>query len=400
MALTEILLSGGGTAGHLAPGFALRDALAVRGVSSRFVTPGEARERAWFPVGESEPLHVKAPRLPSRALPAAMFPLQMSGSIVAALAVLRRERPAAVVALGGWPCAPTALAAIVAGIPLALVAVDALPGVVVRRLSPWAGRVYLASDAARAHLARPEVARVVGPLVRVGAITGVRDPVRFGLDRGRRTLFVVGGSLGARGLNRAAVEGLRAAFASEPGLAARLQVIHSTGPGEQEEVRRAYAAMGLPASVSPYVQEMGDALASADLVLCRGGASTLAEVDALSRPAVVVPYPHHADRQQWRNAEPLLARGGAVLVEEAALTPSVFRAEVVARLLDPSALAAMSAAGTRHEPGRPDGAALAAEDLVRWMKEEGAGSSRAGVRRGSECAPPGARAAKSLLVRS
>jgi UDP-N-acetylglucosamine--N-acetylmuramyl-(pentapeptide) pyrophosphoryl-undecaprenol N-acetylglucosamine transferase len=376
-----VLLAGGGTVGHLAPGFALRDALRAHGVRALFVTPGEARERDWFPAGDPAPIHVPAPRLPREALLAAAFPGRLAAAVHRARLVLRRTRPAAVVALGGWPCAPAALAALSARVPLVLLATDAVPGVVVRRLQPLAVRTYVPTEEARAALPRPARGVVVGRPVRREVLEAIAAPERFGLQTGRRTLLVTGGSLGAKALNAAAVAGLAAAVRERPPLRDRLQVIHSTGGGplDAAEVARAHERAGVSAYVTPFLREMGAALATADLVLCRGGASTLAEVEALCKPAVVVPYPHHADRQQWRNAEPLVAGGAAVVVEEGALGPEVFAREVVDLLLDEGRLGAMGEAARRARSaadGSPGGPAAAmADDLVRWMERRRCGGA-------------------------
>jgi UDP-N-acetylglucosamine:LPS N-acetylglucosamine transferase len=388
-----VLLAGGGTVGHLAPGFALRDALEGHGVRALFVTPGEARERDWFPAGDPAPIHVPAPRPPREAVPAAAFPGRLAAAVYRARAVLRRTRPAAVVALGGWPCAPVALAALSARVPLALVATDAVPGVVVRRLQPLAGRTYVPTEEARRALPRPARGIVVGRPVRSEVLAARPDPARFGLDPGRRTLLATGGSLGARALNAAVTAGLEAAVRLDPALKDRLQAIHSTGGGSEEaaEVARGYARAGIRACVRPFFREMGVALATADLVLCRGGAGTLAEVEALGKPAVVVPYPHHADRQQWRNAEPLVERGAATLLEEGALGPEALRREVVDLLLDAGRLAAMAEAARRGRPaegGGPAGPAAAmAADLVRWMEGRRRGGARV-PRRGAPRVEP------------
>ena len=152
----------------------------------------------------------------------------------------------------------------------------------------------------------------------------------------------------------------------------------------------AYREMGIPAVVSAFVAEVGDALATADLVVCRGGASTLAEVASLGRPAAIVPYPHHADRQQWRNAGPLLARKAAVALAEEALSPDEFDREVVGLLLDADRRRAMEEAA-RAEASRPGGerdpATALARDLVRFIGDR-VGARRAGPGRTS--ARPGA----------
>jgi UDP-N-acetylglucosamine--N-acetylmuramyl-(pentapeptide) pyrophosphoryl-undecaprenol N-acetylglucosamine transferase len=370
--VARVLLAGGGTVGHLAPGFAVRDALRDLGHEATFVTPGEAREEAWFPAGEPRPDHVPAPRLPKTLWGKVAFPFRMARAVLVARRLLRRTQPVAVLALGGWPCAPTAIAALTKGVPLHLVAVDAVPGSVVRRLQRRATWTWLARAEALGALPAPERARVVGPLVRRDVAAGRRDPARFGLVEGRRTLLVVGGSLGARGLNERVRAGLESAVRADSTLAERVQVIHATGTEEEAERSRAtFHALGLVHCTRPFVAEIGDAFRTADLVLCRGGASTLAEAAALRRPLVVVPYPHHADRQQWRNAEPLVAAGRAVLVEEGDLDPDRFRSEVLARLLDDQALATLArgvGAPVAAAEGEGDAAATIALELVRSIR--------------------------------
>lgn len=372
-----VLLAGGGTVGHLSPGFAIRDALVALAHEARFVTPGEVREATWFAPGEPPRIHVTAPRMPRGIFAKVAFPFRMGLAIARARRMLMRERPDVVLALGGWPCAPTAIAAILKKIPLALVAADVVPGVVVRKLERRAAVTYLASEAALGSLAFPDKAKVVGPFVRASVLAARRDLARFGLVTGRATLLVVGGSLGAKGLNAVARTGLEAAVASDPSLAARLQLIHLTGTDEEAALAEGvYRRLGVGACVRPFVREMGEALHTADLVLCRGGASTLAEVAALARPAVVVPYPHHADRQQWKNAAPLVERGAVALIEEGALTPAAFGSEVLARLFDDATLRRMTDAFGRAGAGKVstfarDGAATIALDLVRFFGTAG-----------------------------
>jgi UDP-N-acetylglucosamine--N-acetylmuramyl-(pentapeptide) pyrophosphoryl-undecaprenol N-acetylglucosamine transferase len=349
--------------GHLAPGLALREALAVRGVEARFATPGEAHERTWFPEGEPAPLRIPAPRRPRGLAEAPLFPVRASAAVARAVAVLRRERPAAVVALGGWPCVPAALAAALLRVPLAFVASDRTPGVVVRRLAPLADRVYVADERAAADLGDGARVRTVGPVLRAAMRYPRRDPGRFGLRSDRATLVVVGGSLGARGLNERVAAGLAAAARETPALRDRFQVLHSVGRSG-DGVAQAYRLAGLLHHVTPFLRDMEVAWGTADLAVTRAGAVTCAELAATGTPAVLVPYPHHADRQQFRNAEPLVARGAATLVEEGDLAPERVRRDVVGLLLDPARLSSMRSA---VRSGFRDGAGQIADDLVRFL---------------------------------
>lgn len=344
----RILFAGGGTVGHLAPGFALAEALAARGAQALFATPGEPIEATWFPEGLPAPHAVPTPRRPRGPRALALFLPRLARAVFAAVALLRRERPAVVVGLGGWPCVPGSLAALLTGTPLALITSDAKPGLVVRLLAPLARRVYAAQAAAARALSRrvlpsprPRV-RVTGVIVRPQVVEARREPQALGLSPALPTLFVVGGSLGAQGLNAAVVAGLSAAVRADPALCARMQVLHSTGP-RGEGVAGAYADLGLRHVVVPYVRAVGNAYKSAALVLSRAGALTCAELEATGAPAVLVPYPHHKDRQQFENARPLEARGAALVIEEQALTPEAIAGRVLPLLWDEPRRAGMSA---------------------------------------------------------
>lgn len=361
-----VLLAGGGTVGHLAPGFALAEALAERGFDIRFATPGEAEEERWFARGGWDRILLPAARRPRGLLAVPGFGARIVGSVLRARAILARQRVSAVVALGGWPCFPGAAAACLLDLPLFFLASDHRAGAVVRRMAPFARRVYLAEASAATDLPEGKT-RIVGPILRPAIGRGTRDPARFGLDPSRRTLLVVGGSKGAEGLNRRALEGLRDAIRRDPALAGRIQVLHSTGP-RGDGIEEAYRALGVAHRVLPFIEAMEDAWCTADLALTRAGAVTCAEVAATGTAALFVPYPHHADRQQFRNAEPLVARGAALLLEEEALTPAAFARFVLPLLLDEQRLATMRSRARRDAGG---GAAGVAEDLVRCLVREG-----------------------------
>ena len=358
-----ILFSGGGSAGHLAPGFALADALEARGVAVAFATPGEAVERAWFE-GRVAPWMLPAQRLPRGPGALLRFPFRFRRAVRAARQLFEARGVGCLVALGGWPSAPAAWAARGAGVPLIFLVPDAVPGVVVRKLARRAQRIYLADERAATHLPGHPGLQVSGPLLRRQALDLRRDAAAFDLDPALRTLFVTGGSLGAEGLYERFLAGLEAALEGDPGLRQRLQILHSVGRAGGGAAER-YARLGLRHHVTDYVHDMGAAYGTADLVLCRAGANTCAEIAATRTPAVFVPYPHHPDRQQFLNAAPWVEAGAARLIEQEYLTPQAVRVEVLDLVLEVRATDAMRAA---FPPAPPSAATETAVDLVRFLE--------------------------------
>ncbi|MDJ0973038.1 MAG: UDP-N-acetylglucosamine--N-acetylmuramyl-(pentapeptide) pyrophosphoryl-undecaprenol N-acetylglucosamine transferase [Planctomycetota bacterium] len=365
-----VVFSGGGTVGHLAPGFALAEALEQHGVASVFTTPGEAGEEGWF-TGRSPPHTVMAARIPSGVKSGLLFGPRIVRGVGDALAVIRRERAIGVVALGGWPCVPMVIAARMVGLPLAFIVADKVPGLVVRKLAAAAGRIYVPAPEAGARLPADRVV-VSGPMLRADLVHREPDPTPFGLDRDRKTLLVFGGSLGARGLYERWMIGLTRAVVEVPKVTERMQVIHATG-AQGEGVREAYERMGVRHYVAPFISDMGAAYALADFALARGGANTCAELLATATPSVIVPYPHHADCQQFKNAAPLVDIGLSVLIEEEHLTPQRIEEDVLAPLFDPERLERMRSSVPVEGSDAPG---QTAADLIRFL---GVRSARAGA---------------------
>ncbi len=311
----RLALAGGGTGGHVVPGARLVRAAARRGVLADLVWFGTGRaaeERALASVraaaGDVPFEHValalepEGGGAPSRARTLAAAPLQS----LRARAVLARHRTAVVLGLGGFTVLPAALAALSRGTPLALLEINAAAGRATRRLAPFAARVFHAWDATMP--ARPSAKHVrSGPPLDDELLAPA--PGRPAPAAGR--LLVLGGSQGAGGLN-AFVRAHAAAL-----LAGGAELVHQVGPG-----RLAEAAAPHPRyRAVEYLDDVPAELRAATLVLTRGGASTLVEVAALRRAALVVPYPHHADRHQERNARQLGA--GVVIVDEERLDGAV-----------------------------------------------------------------------------
>ena len=356
-----VLFSGGGTVGHLAPGFALAEQLETLGYETRFATPGEAAEAEWF-AEDAKPLVVPASRLPRGAKQMLTFGPRLLRQIRGARRVLRQLSPNLLVALGGWPCVPMLMAARRAKVPVALVVADAVPGLVVRRLWKRAGLLLLQDPRAADGLPPSAPTLATGPLLRASLTSAKRDRTAFDLDAELPTLLVTGGSLGARGLYTRWLDGLVANLDAGRHDASRFQVLHAAG--SETDIAKRYERMGVRAHVRPFFCDMGAAYAAADLVLGRAGAGTCVELAALRKPSFLVPYPHHADRQQFLNAEPLVAAGGAELIEEEALDGAA-AGRILSLLQDSDGLATRAQA-LAALPAAHGGQAAAA--LIRLME--------------------------------
>ncbi|MBL8749184.1 MAG: UDP-N-acetylglucosamine--N-acetylmuramyl-(pentapeptide) pyrophosphoryl-undecaprenol N-acetylglucosamine transferase [Planctomycetes bacterium] len=343
----RVCLVSGGTGGHLMPALVLARALRERGHEALLVTEGREVER--------ELLRRELPDIVEENLPSVSgrfsLPWWLAKATVSARRMLRRERVDCVVSTGGRPSLPVGLAAKSLGVPLFLLEQNAVTGRVNRWLSPLAARIYHGLPA-------------IEPLGRRALVTGTPLRPQFarveraacrdalGLPGDGLVVLVTGGSQGARVLN----ETVPAALA---GLTTPLHVLHLAGIGRDEEVRRRYAVSDrIVAQVRPVALDMDRMFGAADLVVCRGGGTTVAELTAAGRPAVIVPYPHHKDRQQLRNAEVLVRAGAAIVVEEKDLDLARFATLLGDLLRDRGRLEAMGAAAAGLRRSDPTGTIL------------------------------------------
>lgn len=296
----RFLFVGGGTGGHLAPALGLAEALRERGHETLFLSGGREVEQDFLrEAGPAVPLGTERGRLPR--------PLRLLRAMVRARRQARAFRPDLVVGLGGL----TGAAALAArrGRPLVLLEGNRVVGRGVRLLRPFASGALTLFPEPAAELPNGVC---VGPVGR--RALRPRPPAEarahFGLPAEGPVLLLTGGSQGALALNRA-VAAAAAALAADG-----VRLLAAAGPGKEEELRRAAVAAGLTAVVRGHLAEMGAAYSAADLALCRGGAATVAELWLHRLPAVIVPYPGHADRQQVWNARAL--EPGVEMVEEPA----------------------------------------------------------------------------------
>lgn len=359
----RVMLGGGGTAGHVTPALATAEALrALRpDLEVEFAGSAKGLEARIVPA-EGWPFHeiVAAPVRRGRSLGAlranASVPFVVVGAARRLARLLRAREVGAVCTFGGYVSGPLALAARLAGIPLVLHEQNAIPGLANRIAARWARTVAVSVPGVEGRFPHPERVVLTGNPVRTSLAPAELPALRaaaverFGLDPGRRTLLAFGGSLGARRLNDA----LLAAAASWPD-ADGVQVLHATGRDDYERVeagwRDASPRSALRVHCVPFIERMDLAYAVADLVLCRSGASTIAELTVLGLPSVLVPYPHAAAGEQHANALALAERDAAVLVPDEDMDGPWVAGHLAPLLADGARRARMSAAA--RALGRP-----------------------------------------------
>lgn len=359
----RILLAGGGTAGHTSPLLATADALRRLDPDCEITCLGTPRglenkvvPAAGYPLELIAP--VPLPRKPNADL--LRVPARLRGAVKQTLAVMDRVRPDVVVGYGGYVSMPAYLAARRRRLPLVVHEQNALPGLANKAGARVASRVAVSfpdTRLPRAEYVGLPIRRMISQLDRVATRAEARD--FFGLDPDLPTLVVTGGSQGARRLNQA-VSGAAAALGS-----AGVQVLHVVGPtGEATPT-----ASGTPYVVLDFVDRMDLALAAADLVLCRAGASSVTEAAATGVPAIFVPLPI-GNGEQELNAAPVVRAGGALLVADGDLTPDWVADTVSVLANDPARLARMSAAAAGLIPRDAD------DRLAAIVLEAAAGARR------------------------
>ncbi|MCB9597964.1 MAG: undecaprenyldiphospho-muramoylpentapeptide beta-N-acetylglucosaminyltransferase [Sandaracinaceae bacterium] len=364
MTIRSIMVAGGGTGGHLFPGMAVVEEIRRRipDVDVTFVGTERGIEARVLPErGERLELIEVKPLKGRTAAELTRSLIMLPGAFSRAHGLLSKHRPDLVIGVGGYASGPMLVAAAARGIPTAILEQNAHVGLTNRLLAPIAGRAYVAFDAARAQLGRK--ARLLGNPVRRAFVDAARaassDPEGF--EARARTVLVLGGSQGAKALN----EAVPAALAKLDLAAQGLRVVHQTGASMRDEVAARYAALGVDAEVTPFVEDMARAYSSSALVIARAGATTLAEVCAIGRPSILVPYPHAADDHQAKNALALELEGAAVAIRESALNANSLATAARELLEDLGARQAMAEAARRH--GRPDAAAAIVDDLFAWL---------------------------------
>ena len=361
-----IVLTAGGTGGHVFPAEALARALAARGYRLALVT--DRRGTSY----QGALAQIETHRLPVTTLAGSIVQrlrggLDLALSTMRARSLLRRLAPAAVVGFGGYPSLPAMFAAGQLGIPTAIHEQNAVLGRANRLLVRRVSAVATSFPQVR-HLPEAVAGRVslTGNPVRPAVIGLRRDGYQALGPDGRLRVLVTGGSQGARIFS----DVVPAAVMSLPfEQRARLAIVQQCRPEDIENARGTYETADVSAELATFFEDLPTRLAQASLVICRAGASTVAELTVIGRPALLVPYPYATDDHQRANAAALTAGGAGWMIPNAEFTPEALAARLASLLADPAPLGAAAAAA--EALGRPDAAERLADLVMRLAPANG-----------------------------
>ena len=359
----RIAIAGGGTGGHVFPGIAIAKALSASiNVDLMWIGTGRpvekqaiAKEGYDLKVLKVKPIKGSGPGAVAKAM--AGLPL----SIAKAAAMLYRFKPDIVLGVGGYVAGPVLVAAYLLRIPTALHEQNVIPGLANKLAARFTQRLFVSFPETKRYFPEKEVT-ISGNPVRSDLIEQAKRYKRP--SNGCKRILVLGGSQGARGINEMVTSALISVWNSGH----IISVMHQTGEADLEWVQAQYAKAEVPSEVNPFLTDIGTHLGWADLVIARAGAGTVAELAAVGRPALLIPYPHAASGHQDANAEYLASAGGALIFKEGE-TGAVKLASAIQDLLDePKKLKQM--AQKAKAVGKTDAADTIAKGLIQMVNKK------------------------------
>jgi UDP-N-acetylglucosamine--N-acetylmuramyl-(pentapeptide) pyrophosphoryl-undecaprenol N-acetylglucosamine transferase len=357
----RIVIAGGGTGGHLFPGVALahefqrqRPGAGIlfvgtsRGLETKII-PREGFELRLIPIGGW---------VGQKGWRKIKTLLQLPAGLWRSWKILREVRPDLVIGVGGYASGPVMAMAVVMRRARVLVEPNAVPGLTNRLFGSWVNRIYLSFEETQRWFkdrAAPGAIRIFGNPVRRDILSvGERPPDKSRSPEAKATLLVMGGSQGSRALNHGMMEALTGLDAWKT----KIRIIHQSGEKDAKWLQEGYAVKGFDAAVAPFLSPVSEAYRAADLVICRSGATTVAELTACGRPAILIPFPFATHGHQEKNARALAVAGAAELILEKDLTGERLAMAITRLLTDPGRLEQMAERSRRL--GRPE----AAEKIV------------------------------------
>jgi UDP-N-acetylglucosamine--N-acetylmuramyl-(pentapeptide) pyrophosphoryl-undecaprenol N-acetylglucosamine transferase len=312
----RLIIAGGGTGGHLFPGLAIAGEFKQRDRSTEVIFVGtehgiEARviPREGYPIRflRAEGLVGVSVIKKIKAI------MKLFLSFIDSYRILRLINPDIVIGVGGYASGAFTFVASLLSIPTMILEQNSLPGLTNKILGKFVNLICVTYQESISFFPKGKTFLTGNP-VRMQIMKGSPESAYklFSLEKGIFTIFVFGGSAGARSINRAFVDALNYLF----DLKNDIQILHQTGLKDYEQVRDAYRKIGVKGTVTPFIYQMGEAYAVADIVISRAGATTLAELTALGKPVILIPYPHAAGKHQEANARKLVEIGAAKMIPD------------------------------------------------------------------------------------
>lgn len=312
----RVIIAGGGTGGHLFPGLAIAEEFRYRNSSIEVVFVGteygiEARvvPREGYPIKflRAEGMVGVSSVRKIKAMITSFF------SFIDSYRIIKTVRPDIVIGVGGYSSGAIVLTAYLMSIPTMVLEQNSIPGLTNRILGKFVNTICVAYQESIAFFPKAKTFLTGNP-VRLQVLKGSMESAYklFSLEKGLFTVLVFGGSLGARSINRALLNALNYLF----DLKDKIQFLHQTGPEDYESVKEGYRKAGFKGTIAPFIYQMGEAYAVADMVVSRAGATTLAELTSLGKPAILIPYPHAASHHQKINAKKLADLGAALMIQD------------------------------------------------------------------------------------
>ena len=354
----KVVLAGGGTGGHIIPAIAIADEVVRLGGTVRFVgTAGRIEEKLVPQAGYGIDF-IKVKPLAGGGMGRKIMGLASAPvSVLTAGALLRRLSPSVVIGVGGYVAGPVVLAARIMGIPTALLEQNATVGLANRILKPVIQKAFVSYEQTLAEFPKGK-AEYVGNPVKQSILDAAEKKKK---KRKKRHVLVMGGSQGARAIDTRVPKALAAAD-----LKSDISVLHQGQARNLNSVKNIYRDAGIKAVTTSFIEDTPQAFLDADLVISRSGATTVSELTVMGLPAVFIPYPHHADRQQEKNAAPMKDAGAAIVLDEKNTDVSDLTQAILELLKTPGRLE--DAAARSKALGKPDAARVIAQRLQEMCK--------------------------------
>ena len=358
-----IVIAGGGTGGHLFPGIAIAEEFLKRDDQTRIIFIGTKKgieSKLLGPLGyELREIDIEGVKgRGGKALVKGAY--QIPKSMWQSRCVLKQFSPNIVVGVGGYASGPAVLTAHFMRIPTAIAEQNAIPGITNRILGNFANKIFVTYAQTKTFFPQTKVILSGNPVRAAFVVERSKEKEK----KDYRQLLIFGGSQGAEAINKSIIDMLP----QLQSMKTKIHILHQTGSRQAEEVKKAYEQFGIQAKVTPFIVDMAGAYADADLIICRAGATSLAEITAAGKAAILIPYPWAANDHQLKNAQALATEGAALMIPERELSSGKLFSTIENLLRDEQKLRQMEDNSLRMS--KIDAAATIVDNCIKLMAKK------------------------------